>query len=322
METCGISCSRSIDFDVKVKPVTSTQRTRGAVRSPPTTGTAETVAVSRALHLLIDGDPKILEDPLAAALLSAERAAALAGPLDVFQTRELRGFRALFLVRQRYVEDELAKATTQGIAQYVILGAGLDSFAFRRADLMQSLNVYEVDHSFVQQWKRRRLSDLGMEIPDRLEFIPVDFESQTLAEGLAGTSFRRDAPAFFSWLGVTQYLTEDAVLDTLRSVASTAAAGSQIVFQIILPRSMLSAEARDIVAAASRHAARRGEYWQTFLEPEALEERLREIGFTDVSRLDAAGASDRYLQGRTDGLWLPSVFELITATVGDDRIRR
>jgi len=269
----------------------------------------------RALHLLIDGDPKILDDPLAASLLSAERAAALRGPLEAFQTRELRGFRALFLVRQRFAEDELAKAAARGVAQYVILGAGLDSFAFRRADLMQSLDLYEIDHPSVQQWKRRRLSELGMEIPDKLKFIPVDLDTKALAEGLAASSFRRDEPAFFSWLGVTQYLTEDAVLDTLRSVASNAAAGSEIVFQIILPPSMLSAEARDIVAVASRHAARRGEHWRTFLEPKALEERLRDIGFTDVFHLDAAGASDRYLQGRNDGLWLPGVFELITARV-------
>lgn len=108
---------------------------------------------------------------------------------------------------------------------------------FAAPDLMQSLNVYEVDHPSVQQWKRQRLPELGMEIPDKLKLIPVDFESQTLAEGLAASAFRRDEPAFFSCLGVTQYLTEDAVLDTLRSIASSAATGSESCFKLsFLPR--------------------------------------------------------------------------------------
>ena len=181
-------------------------------------GTAEGIALMRAVHLSIDGDPKIFADPLAASFLGPELATALKTTPQMFQTPALRSLRAVFVVRHRYAEDELAKALARGVSQYVILGAGLDSFAYRRPDLRQTLHVYEVDHPATQQWKRQRLTDLGIAIPDNLTFIPIDFEVQTLAEGLAASTFRHDEPAFFSWLGVTQYLTANAVFSTFKTL--------------------------------------------------------------------------------------------------------
>lgn len=278
--------------------------------------TAETTALIRALHLLLDDDPKIFADPLALTFLGSERTTALKTNPQMFQTPALRSLRAVFVARHRYAEDELAKAVARGVSQYVILGAGLDSFAYRRPDLRQTLHVYEVDHPVTQQWKRQRLTELGLTIPENLTFIPLDFEVQTLAEGLAASPFRPDEPAFFSWLGVTQYLTTDAVFSTLQDVASSAASDSEIVFQIILPPSTLSTEDQAVVAVASQLSAQRGEPWRSFFEPQALEVQLRAMGFTQVLHFTPTEATTLYFQGRTDGLRLPNYFELITARIG------
>jgi len=279
-------------------------------------GTAEAIALMRAVHLLVDDDPKICEDPLALTFLGPEPTTALKSNPQVFQTPEFCSLRAVFVVRQRYAEDELARAVTHSVSQYVILGAGLDSFAYRRPDLMQTLRVYEVDHPSTQQWKRQRLTELGIAIPNNLTFIPIDFEVQTLAEGMATSAFKHHEPAFFSWLGVTQYLTADAVFSTLQYVAPSTAPGSEIVFQIILPPSILSAEDQALVAVASQLAAHQGEPWRSFFEPKALEARLRAMGFIQVFHFEPAEASALYFQGRKDGLRLPNYFELIKATVG------
>ena len=124
------------------------------------------------------------------------------------QTPELTAFRAIFVVRQRFAEEELAKAVARGVRQYVILGAGLDSLAYRRPDLTGMLQIFEVDHPSTQQWKRQRLTERGIAIPDNLTFVPLDFEVQDLAETMASSPFQSAEPAFFSWLGVTQYLSE------------------------------------------------------------------------------------------------------------------
>ena len=279
-------------------------------------GTAETVAFMRALHLLIDDDPKIFEDPLASTFLDSGRAAALQTSPQAYRTPESCAFRAIFVVRQRYAEDQLADAMARGVRQYVILGAGLDSLAYRRRDWQRTLQIYEVDHPAAQQWKQRRLAELGIAVPGNLTFIPLDLETGSLADALAASSLRRDEPIFFSWLGVTQYLSEGAVLETLRSVSSQSDSGSEIVFQTMLPRSSLNARDAAVVAAASQYAARRGEHWRTFFDSHALEARLREMGFNEVLHFGAREASIRYLRGRSDGLWLPNAFDLITARAG------
>lgn len=275
--------------------------------------TAEGIARMRALHLLLDDDPKIFEDNLALPFLGSEETIRLKTNLDAYQTSELRSLRAVFVMRHRYAEDELGEAFQHGISQYVILGAGLDPFAYQCPDAMQRLHIYEVDHPPTQQWKRQRLEELGIPIPANLTFIPIDFEVQTLAEGMAASDFKHKEPAFFSWLGVTQYLTEEAVLETLKYVSTHAAPGSEIVFQIVLPQSILSADDQAVVTTAIERASQHGEPWLSFFEPQALEARLMAMGFNRVTHFGSAEASARYFQGRTDGLALPNYFELIKA---------
>jgi methyltransferase (TIGR00027 family) len=200
----------------------------------------------RTAHLLLDADPKISRDELALGLSGVENEAALLIRLETIETEVARRStpevaqamtryaRAGTVMRQRYTEDELGKAIERGVGQYVILGAGLDSFAYRRPDLTGILGVFEVDHPTTQQWKQARLQELHIPLPRNLTFIPLDFEQQTLAEGLRAGGHRPELPTFVSWLGVTQYLTEEAVFNTLQYVASAkdyhdhAAAAQQI----------------------------------------------------------------------------------------------
>src|SRR5262249_10394666 len=174
----------------------------------------------RAAHYLLDAEPKILSDTFARAFAGFSSDQEFLAGLDAVPSANLAWLRTSFALRNRLAEDELADAVKGGVAQYVILGAGLDSFAYRRPDLMQSLTVYEVDHPASQAWKRERVAALGIEVPSTLHYVPIDFEDATLIEGLASAGLDRRAPVFFSWLGVTQYLTREAGLRTLQEGAT------------------------------------------------------------------------------------------------------
>jgi len=203
--------------------------------------TAVNTALWRAVHTLLDGEPKILADPYARAFAGFADDEALLAAHDAHPASRIPGLRLAFAVRNRYAEDELAEAVGRGVGQYVILGAGLDSFAYRRPDLMRSLDVFEVDHPASQAWKRARVAELGIEAPARLRHVPIDFERETLAEGLAAGGLRPGERAFFSWLGVTQYLTRETVERTLRDVAAATAPGSvlsrwaEVLYQFLEP---------------------------------------------------------------------------------------
>lgn len=226
--------------------------------------------------------------------------------------------RASMVVRQRYAEDALDEAVKRGLGQYVILGAGLDSFAYRRLDLTAVLRVFEVDHPATQQWKRARLRDLHVTLPKNLTFIPLDFEQHTLADGLRAGGHRPDLPTFFSWLGVTHYLTEEAVFKTLRYVASLAA-GSEIVFQYFTSEALCNDEDRPIVTLWKARMSAQGEPAEPVLslfEPTILATRVLELGFTPVWDVGPAEADARYCAGRTDGLRLYPHMHLMKARVG------
>ena len=198
--------------------------------------TAVNTAVWRAMHTLFDEEPKILVDRFARDLAGHASDEALVAAHDAHPLARIPWLRTNFAVRSRYAEDELSEAVARCVRQYVILGAGLDSFAYRRPDLMRTLRVYEVDHPASQAWKRARVAELGLDVPAGLRYAPVDFERETLPEGLRAAGVDPGAPVFFSWLGVTQYLTREAVLRTLRDVAGFAAAGGTLVFEFIRPR--------------------------------------------------------------------------------------
>ena len=275
--------------------------------------TAAFTAMLRAAHQLIDDEPKIVDDPIVVALVDdvargqvAERPAALRSPALVIP-------RAAVLLRSRYAEDLLADAVAQGVGQFVILGAGLDTFAFRQPAFARRLQIYEVDHPATQVWKRERLSTAGVAAPDNLRWAPIDFEQQTLAAGLQDAGFDASRPAFFSWLGVTQYLTLPAIDATLRVVAALPSP-STIVLSFMLPHIDLPAQEAAVARAVADDAARTGEPWLTRISPQDLAVRLTQLGFRKVIHLSPEEANARYFPGRRDGLRAPHVAQLMNAT--------
>jgi methyltransferase (TIGR00027 family) len=222
--------------------------------------------------------------------------------------------RAFTVLRSRYTEDALRDAIRQGITQYVILGAGLDSFAYRQPPQAQGLNIFEVDHPATQAWKRSRMRELQIAIPSNLTFVPVDFERQTLAEELRKSGHQSTVPTFISWLGVTMYLTEEAIFETLRYVASLAP-GSEIVFQYVLPDSLLNDESRSLVATLKAATAARGEPFISAFAPDALAAQVKALGFQHMWDLGPQEANARYFTGRTDGLKVLPMFNLMRAQV-------
>jgi methyltransferase (TIGR00027 family) len=254
----------------------------------------------RAAHQIFDR-PRVLEDPLAVPIIGPEAAAKLASGEQRYGQRIGRSIRAFMAARSRYAEDQLALAIARGTRQYVILGAGLDTFAYRNPYLSEALRVYEVDYPATQEWKRQKLAKASIPIPPSVIHAPVDFERQTLADGLAKARFDMKAAAFFSWLGVVMYLTEEATMSTLALIASTPPGGG-VVFDFAVPRESLSWMGRLALDAISRRVAGAGEPFRTFFEPQALSEKLTAIGFHSVQTVGAEEINARYFADREDEL--------------------
>ncbi|MGB5154120.1 MAG: class I SAM-dependent methyltransferase, partial [Candidatus Sulfotelmatobacter sp.] len=259
--------------------------------------TARRVAIRRAAHQLLD-HPRVLDDPLALRIIGAEAAEELRSNPKEHHAFS-RAFRAFMAARSRYAEDELAGAVERGVRQYVVLGAGLDTFAYRNPHA--GLRVFEVDHPATQAWKREQLSAAGIAIPAALTFVPVDFERQTLAEGLGQSGFDLGAATFFSWLGVTPYLTRDACMSTL-SLIATMPAGSGVVFDFAVAPALLNAGQRQALDALSERVARYGEPFQLFFDPEKLQDELKAMGFQRTEFLQGKELNERYFKDRDDVL--------------------
>src|SRR5258706_12265395 len=213
--------------------------------------TAERVAIRRAAHQLLD-QPRVLDDPLALRIIGSEAEEELrSNPKEDHAFS--RAFRAFMAARSRYTEDELAGAFAQGVRQYVVVGAGLDTFAYRNPH--SGLRVFEVDHPATQAWKRKQLQAADIAIPASLTFVPVDFERQTLEGGLAQRGFNPRAAAFFSWLGVTPYLPREACPSTLTFIAKMPP-GSRGVFYFAVDRGLLNPGRRIGRVAPSERAGR------------------------------------------------------------------
>lgn len=259
--------------------------------------TAHRVAVRRAIHQLRD-TPRVLDDPVALRIIGSVEAGELAReqPADSAAGRYLRAFIA---ARSRYAEDQLAEAVTRGTRQYVVLGAGLDTFACRNP--FHGLHVFEVDHPATQAWKRSRLESAQIALPDSLTFVPVDFERQTLAQGLKDAGFKADQPAFFSWLGVTPYLARETVLAILKWLISICSSNG-VVFDYVVPRSSLSPLSRVAFDLLASRVAAAGEPFIGFFDPDQLTRDLRKMGFVHIEDLDAERINARYFAGRSDGL--------------------
>ncbi len=259
--------------------------------------TARRVAIRRAAHQLLD-HPRVLDDPLALRIIGSEAEQALRS--DPKEDHAFsRAFRAFMAARSRYAEDELGHAVAHGITQYVVLGAGLDTFAYRNPH--GDLRVFEVDHPATQAWKREQLQAASIAIPSSLTFVPIDFEQQTLAEGLEQSGFEASAAAFFSWLGVTPYLTREACMTTLRSIAKLPT-GSGVVFDFAVDPALLNAGQRMALDALSKRVARYGEPLQLFFDPGKLQDELKAMGFHRTEFLQGKELNARYFHNRKDGL--------------------
>lgn len=275
--------------------------------------TAALTAMLRAAHQIIDDEPRLVDDPIAVGLVEdatreriATRRAALLSP-------GLMVPRAAVVLRSRYAEDQLAQAVERGVDQFAILGAGLDTFAYRQPEFARRLRIYEIDHPATQAWKRQRLAAVGIAVPDNLRWAPIDFEQQTLAAGLREAGFGASRPAFFSWLGVTQYLTLPAIDATLEVVAALPSP-STIVLSFMLPDVDLPSEEAAAARSVAKDAAATGETWLTRIRPHEFAARLTQIGFREVVHLTPEEANVRYFSGRRDGLKAPHVAQLISAT--------
>jgi len=269
--------------------------------------TAFGAAGIRAVHQLIDEEPKILNDPIVLRLLRESSLDKIRTNPNRFRTPGLNALRSHIVMRSRYAEDCLAESVQSGVRQYLILGAGLDTFPYRQPHWARVLRIFEVDRPESQLLKRERLALAGIEVPSNLELIACDFETTSLHDCLRRSSFDFGASAFVSWLGVTTYLSTEAIDAVLRFV-SALPKSSEIVFTFASP---LQKHAPFVAA----FAAARGEPWRTFFEPNDLAHKLHGLGFSKVSFLSASEANTRYFGGRHDGLHAREKVGIVTATV-------
>lgn len=274
--------------------------------------TAVRVAMWRALHLEVDPPPHVFEDTVGLKL---------ANPPDDWRSRPdmspfTKPFRAAILARARFVEDLVEEQAVHGVGQYLILGAGLDTFAQRKPEIASSMNVFEIDQPGPQAWKQQRLIEIGLGTPPWLHFVPVNFEQgddwwQRLCD--AGFDFER--PAIVASTGVSMYLTRDAIAATLRRIA-TLAPGSTLVMSFLLPVEMADPEVRPGIERAVEGARASGTPFLSFFMPADILEIARDAGFLHVQHVSSATLGQRYFADRADGLRPPNNSEelLIAAT--------
>ena len=264
--------------------------------------TALRVALRRAAHQVHDAKPLVFEDPLAVPILGSEAAAELSRTPDSERRPFSAGLRAFMVCRARLAEDVLtAGVRNHGVRQYLVLGAGLDTFAYRNS--FPQIKVFEVDHPATQAWKRERLHEAKIAVPDSMTFVAVDFESQVLKDELIAHGFDFNLPTVTAWLGVAPYLTEEAFRATLELLGGFAA-GSSVVFDYSLPREALSPNEQLMLDSLSARVAQAGEPFRLFFTPETLAAELSRAGMQVVEDLDGPAVNQRYLAGRTDGLEL------------------
>jgi methyltransferase (TIGR00027 family) len=269
--------------------------------------TAEATAAIRAMHLLYD-QPVVFNDPYALQLTSPALRRVCHNRFfqwllrRKFISETLRPISAQVLSRAKYVEEKLEQAVSKGIAQYVIIGAGFDSFCLRRPDFSAGLRIYEIDHPATQQIKRKRLMKILDSSPKGVEFLAIDLEKRTIVDALSGSSFLKDEKAFFSWLGTVPYLSEDAVFTVLRDLASFAARGSEIVFDYLIPTYQMTLEDRQALGRGIRIIERWGEPVKSFFELDAFPDEVARLGYHIFENQSPAELNKRYFFDRSDNL--------------------
>ncbi len=282
--------------------------------------TAQAAAAFRASHHMY-AQPRVFEDRFALALTSKGWRAVLSNRVTHWLVlgrtwRSLKPVQAQVLVRSRFAEDALAKALANGIQQYVIVGAGLDSYALRHPDPSGRMRVFEVDHPDTQRAKRQRLQALALSLPANLEFVGVDFEKQALGAALGASSYRSDAAAFFSWLGTTHYLSPQATLGTLRSIAQSAAPASEVVLDYSVPIELIDPEEQRDVLWMKKLTDRLGEPLIGGLNPAQLHADVEALGYDIVEDIAAPEQTRRYFANRADGLAPTPVCRLLHLRLG------
>jgi methyltransferase (TIGR00027 family) len=276
--------------------------------------TAARVALWRALHLEVDPAPPVFEDRVGIRLLAPDEGWRSRPDMDPQFTRP---FRASTLARARFIEDLVVELAGRGVAQYAILGAGLDSFVQRRPEIARALTVFEIDQPGHQAWKRQRLIACGFGVPEGLRLVPVDFEAGAAwLQALTRAGFDRDKPAILASTGVSMYLTKDAVAATLRETAALAP-GSTFAMTFMLPFEHAAPDVRPGLELAAKGARNSGTPFISFFTPPEMLALARASGFRDVRHVSAADLAARYFAGRTDGLRPPdNTEEFLVATAG------
>jgi len=259
---------------------------------------------------LLDGEPRILEDPVAIPLLGPAALRRITDAPDRYRTPESKALRAHVVLRSRFAEDRLAAAMPRKIAQYVILGAGFDTFALRQPEWALGLKIVEVDHSGTQGEKRSRIAAAGLAMPENVEFVDIDFEHESLDDGLTRCGLSVELPTFFSWLGVMMYLNKDAIDAVLRSVAAFPL-GSEIV----LTFRQAPQPGNGSPSALAERVAHLGEPFVSFFEPHELDAKLRSAGFSKVEFLSPTEAEERYFRQRPKDLPIPQRTSIVSAIV-------
>jgi methyltransferase (TIGR00027 family) len=275
--------------------------------------TAIRVALWRALHAQVDDAPPVLEDEIGMQIAAPD---ANWRERPDMHPEGTRGYRASIIGRARFVEDLVVEQLAKGLAeQYVILGAGLDTFAQRRPDIASRLQVYEVDKPGTQAWKRQRLIELGFREQDWLRFVPVDFEAgEVWWERLAAAGFDAARPAVIASTGVSMYLTRDANLATLRQIARLAA-GSTLAMTFLLPLDLIDEPERSQHAAVYERARAAGTPFVSFFTPDEMVALAHEAGLREAQHVSTADLTARYFAERSDGLKPASGESILVATV-------
>jgi methyltransferase (TIGR00027 family) len=281
--------------------------------------TAARTALWRALHVKIDPAPHVLEDEIGLQWLAPDDNWLECGDMDPQFTRP---FRASIVARSRFIEDLMAEQLAQGISQYVILGAGLDSFAQRRPELASRLTLFEIDQPGPQAWKRQRLIDLGFGVPEWLRLVPVDFEaSDSWWAKLVAAGFDPARPAVVASTGVSMYLSSEANRATLQQV-SALAPGSTFVMSFLVPVELADPAVRPGLEMAVAAASKSGTPFLSFYTPEEITALALASGFRQAEHVSGDMLAQRYFSQRNDGLRPPNnAEELLVARVGSPRLR-
>jgi methyltransferase (TIGR00027 family) len=272
--------------------------------------TALGTAYLRAAHQMLDGEPKLLDDPAAVKLLGPDASSRIQANAHSYRSPMFASLRAHVVLRSRFAEDRLAEAVGRGITQYILLGAGLDTFAFRQPQWAQSLRILEVDHLQTQLLKRQLMNAADLPPPANVSYLSVDFERESLQEGLLRYEVALDQPTFFAWLGVTMYLHEPAIDAVLRFVAGFPS-GSEIVLTFSQPPD----EKIDSTAWLAARTAAMNEPMVSFFTPAAIEIKLRRAGFSSIDFLSPMESEIRYFSQRPLDLPVPKRTAIVAAQV-------